>query len=364
MDVSKLNKSDNSFQGDIQVHSASDNPGERPRRRLLRTLFRNGPVVLFYHGVEERIRDPRVQSVHLPFSVFEQHISYLRKHFEIISLGDLLESFTQGYSLEPNQIVLTFDDGYKNNLTVVSPFLTSLNVPFSVFVSTRHISERLRFPTYYVRAALYHCKQKTIRIFDKIIDISTDAKRTAALTSILGNVKRLPHDKVEKMLDEIISILPKDQWSELDALYSSDEPMNWIDVRKLHDKGADVGSHSHDHFIFHDNQSKQEIDHQLMTSKKLISENIGGCDFIAYPNGSKRDIFPGALARVIESKYLLGFTTIPGEISPELNPYLLPRIGASLFNMQHFKLRIHTCFRHNKKYYQWLAMQTRHTGSS
>src|SRR5215831_4482261 len=55
-------------------------------------LFRRrsqGPTVLFYHGVEERISDPIVQGMHFPIGLFEKQIRFLRREREVISLDGL-----------------------------------------------------------------------------------------------------------------------------------------------------------------------------------------------------------------------------------------------------------------------------------
>ena len=78
--------------------------------------WKSGPTVLFYHGVEEKIVDPRIQTLHLELAAFEKQIGYLRKHFDIVSIDDLCDGVTGGKKLPPSMVVLTFDDGYRNNL--------------------------------------------------------------------------------------------------------------------------------------------------------------------------------------------------------------------------------------------------------
>ena len=113
-----------------------------------------GAKVLFYHGVEKEIKDPFVQSLHMTFKNFEKQILYLKKEYEIISIEDIHDSIYDHRKLSNKHVALTFDDGYKNNLDIVFPFLSSLNIPFSIFISTKHIETGMRFPTYIIRAAL------------------------------------------------------------------------------------------------------------------------------------------------------------------------------------------------------------------
>ena len=251
---------------------------------ILRKL-KAGPIVLFYHGVEEQIVDSRVQSLHLPFKHFEEHIAYLHQHFDIISLDYLYDCLSNGYKIDPSQVVITFDDGYKNNLNVVAPYLDALDIPFAVFVSTRHITEGLRFPTYYLRASIFYSRHKHAKILNEKFDISTRARKRTALNVISKKLKSSPQRITNQIVEDLIDLIPPDKWLELNHLFSSDEPMNWSEVKRLHDRGAIIGSHCHDHFVLHNKQSMEEIGDQLQTSKALIQEHLGECKYIAYPNG-------------------------------------------------------------------------------
>jgi len=331
------------------IHRAAQAPGIYSIIRKLKA----GPTVLFYHGVEEQIIDSRVQAIHLPLQYFENQVAYLRKHFDIISLDYFYDCISSGRKMDPSQIILTFDDGYKNNLYIVAPYLEIHKVPFAVFVSTRHITEGRRFPTYYLRASVFYSAEKRVKILNEEFDISAHAGKLSAISVISKKLKCSPQKIAAQIVEELIALLPNDKWSELNHRFSSDEPMNWAEVKQLHDRGAVIGSHCHDHFILHNKQSMEDIEVQLLTSKALIQEHVGECKYIAYPNGGMNDIFPDAVARVRANQYLAGFTTIAGETETETSPYILPRIGADIANMRHFKFAINTCFRHNRDYRKW-----------
>jgi peptidoglycan/xylan/chitin deacetylase (PgdA/CDA1 family) len=312
-----------------------------------------GPTILFYHGVEERLVDPRVQTLHLPMEHFEKHIGYLRRHFDIVSLDHISDCLSRGHKLDPSQVVLTFDDGYKNNLNVVAPYLQSYDIPFCVFVSTRHISEGLRFPTYYLRASILYCKQRYVRVLDDEFDISTEDRKAIALNAISRKLKSSPQEYAAQIIEDLVSLLSTDHWLELNHLFASDEPMNWTEVGKLNDLGAAIGSHCHDHIILHNKQNMEEIEHQLQTSKALIQKYVGECKYIAYPNGGPNDIFGSALSDVKAKQYLAGLTTVVGEVEPDTNPYALPRVGTSTQDMNQFIFTVNTSFRHNKSFRKW-----------
>lgn len=319
---------------------------------MLRRM-KSGPTVLFYHGVEREIIDPRIQSLHLEASVFEKQIDYLRKHFEIVSIEDLCSAIHAGEPLHGSMVVLTFDDGYRNNLEIVAPHLASLGLPFSVFVSTRHIDEGLRFPTYYLRASVLNTSHRRIKVLDREFDVDTDDHRRRTMLEISRYLKMSKLQVVSQVVEDLKSLLPQGQWDELNDRFSSDAPMDWTELRSLRNSGAVIGSHCHDHFLLHDGQSLDEIERQLSVSKQLLDTHIGDCDYIAYPNGTTRDIFSEALSLVAQQGYKAGLTTVSGEVEPGIPSLLLPRIGASTPDFDHFRFIVNTSFRHNRINRRW-----------
>jgi hypothetical protein len=316
--------------------------------------FRSGAVVLYYHGVEPEILDSRVQEIHLPFELFEKHIDYLRKNFDIISLPYLLDCLKNGYRLEPLSALITFDDGYKNNLDVVWPFLSSYEIPFALFISTHHVDGGLRFPTYYLRAALFYTERERVDIksLNKSYDLRSREKRMLAKNQLEVLLKRAPQPLVRQIIEEISTLIPEDRWREIDEAFHSDEPMTWEDVLKLAAGGVTIGSHCHDHFILHGQQSRSEITYQIQTSKKLIEQKVGNCAYISYPEGGSRFLDPSIIPVVQENQYELGFTSVGGEILDGQNRFILPRLGIPS-RLDHFIFNLNTSFRFNRQFERW-----------
>ena len=297
-------------------------------------LFRlrsRGPTVLFYHGVEEHIIDPEVQNLHMSLRVFERQIAFLRNEREVISIDDLYECITNGKSLNCKHVVVTFDDGYKNNLRIVAPLLRAWNLPFTIFVSTRHISERRRFPMYCIRAATLYTKRPCFHLksIQKSFDLTTHEKRLAAARAITERAKKAPLELVEHITTECMSQLASDEWAELNARFSSDEPMSWEDVVRTTSMGATIGSHCHDHCILHSNQPEREVHLQLAISKAAVETNVADCEYMAYPNGTTSDISGIAYSSAKSAQFRMAFTTIVGEVTQDVDCFLAPRIFAA-----------------------------------
>lgn len=320
---------------------------------LIRKLNK-GPLVLVYHGVEKELINPRVQTLHIPLPTFEQQMDFLRRSRQVISMDDLYSCFFHNHPLDPSHILITFDDGYKNNRSLAAPLLESLGFPFSVFISTRHVEERRRFPIYRLRAALHYAENKklAVRCLDTTFDLDTKAQRGRALEAISGVLKTSPRRLVESIVQDVTGSISEARWLEIDHLFSSEEPMDWGDIRQLSDRGVTIGSHCHDHFILNASQEPAEIEYQLSTSKRLIEQNAGRCSYIAYPNGGKEDITPGALRMVRDNRYLLGFTSVKGVIRDGVHPFLLARVFAP-DDLDRFKFRVKNACLYHPRYSRW-----------
>lgn len=96
---------------------------------------KKGPkaVVLLYHRVSALAHDPLMLTV-TPAHFYE-HLKELKKHFEIISTGELLARL-MNHGLNGTELAITFDDGYRDNMTEALPIAEKYEVPFTVFVAT------------------------------------------------------------------------------------------------------------------------------------------------------------------------------------------------------------------------------------
>ena len=98
---------------------------------LWRFFFaRHGVRILAYHGVEP------IQSSPLSVSVdnFEAQIAYLARHNDIIDFDTFAKWRRGEYTSSKPMVVLTFDDGFRNNLTFAAPILRKYEAPATFFV--------------------------------------------------------------------------------------------------------------------------------------------------------------------------------------------------------------------------------------
>ena len=104
---------------------------------------KTGAPVLMYHAVgpEEGADWPR--TLIMKPELFEAHLKYLKEQgYTIVTVAELAERLQQGKSVD-KYVALSFDDGYKNNHSVVLPLLQKYDAKGSFFVINRDIGDEL-----------------------------------------------------------------------------------------------------------------------------------------------------------------------------------------------------------------------------
>ena len=100
-------------------------------------------VVLMYH----KINDVLGNSVTLPVSLFEEQMEQLGElGYRPVPLADVLAYYLEGVPLPPRAVLITFDDGYLDNLENAAPVLRRLGYPAVLFVPIGYLGEVAPLP--------------------------------------------------------------------------------------------------------------------------------------------------------------------------------------------------------------------------
>jgi peptidoglycan/xylan/chitin deacetylase (PgdA/CDA1 family) len=104
--------------------------------RLAAWFNRKQVMILCYHCVTPRpdliAADP--WKMFLDAASFHRQADFLREKYNVISLSEYLKARRENRPLPPYSVILTFDDGKRNFLTVIAPYLTRLELPATTFV--------------------------------------------------------------------------------------------------------------------------------------------------------------------------------------------------------------------------------------
>ncbi len=100
-------------------------------------------IFLCYHGVTERpTRAPEdSKALQVNRRKLAAHLDVLARRYHPISLGDYLTARDTGQRLRDYSVILTFDDGFRNFLTVAAPLLVERNIPATVFLITDKVAQ-------------------------------------------------------------------------------------------------------------------------------------------------------------------------------------------------------------------------------
>lgn len=310
-------------------------------------MINRTPRVLFYHGVDN-IVNQEVEASSFAIDIFKKQINYLRKYYEIISLDELYKRCLKK-TFTNREIVLTFDDGYANNLYTVVPILKQYDIPFSVFVSTEHIETGEYYPTSIARIIILGSSLKILsvpilKLYD--LDISDIKIKREIYIFISKELKSRPLAEVRTIVEQLKNNLEESEYIELQNKYKSDRPMTWDEVIQLANMGVTIGSHCKYHMICHENQALSDMKEQIVDSKKIIEEKIKAeCKYFAFPNG---DYTLQSISYLYDAGYIWGFSTSKSQaIKNRTQTMVVPRIGVPL-NFDTFKIVVNLFPKKNK----------------
>ncbi|HVP74260.1 MAG TPA: polysaccharide deacetylase family protein [Phycisphaerales bacterium] len=100
------------------------------------------PLILLYHSISDPSRDPWGVRVHPEH--FAAHMRVIAAHCTPMRLRDV-DAALKADRVPPRSVVVTFDDGYIDNLMVAKPFLERAGIPGTVFVASGYVGSGQEF---------------------------------------------------------------------------------------------------------------------------------------------------------------------------------------------------------------------------
>jgi peptidoglycan/xylan/chitin deacetylase (PgdA/CDA1 family) len=110
--------------------------------RYVKAKFVSNAVILQYHRVSESDIDPFGLCTK-PWH-FEEHLQALKDHACPIGIDELSRACHEGH-IPDRAVVVTFDDGYLDNLINAKPLLVRFHIPATVFIATGYIGQSRGF---------------------------------------------------------------------------------------------------------------------------------------------------------------------------------------------------------------------------
>jgi peptidoglycan/xylan/chitin deacetylase (PgdA/CDA1 family) len=299
--------------------------------RLARWLTRGKVTIAMYHGFTAAASHHGIENheqKHLPQAEFEWQLAFLRAHYTVVPLADVVRATATGRPLPRHAAVITIDDGYRSVYRVAYPVLKRLGLPASVYLATEFVDECRFLWTDRVEYAVNRAKATSLSltIAGKAVHLSLDGleSRKAADRALRSRIKTLPQAK----RDAAVEAVERAAGCSVADTAQSDlyEPMAWSEAAEMQRSGLiTFGSHTHTHVIL----SRCEAGHvarELRTSKALIEDRLGvPCDEFCYPNGRRGD-FSAATGDLVRAHgFACALTTVYGMNGRGADPFELKR---------------------------------------
>lgn len=267
-------------------------------------------TVLNYHRVTtpEEAAETDEETVDTTPERLDRQLGILRRHFTLVSLNDLL-SHLDGHPLAPNPALVTFDDGYRDNLHTGLPILQRHGVRATFFVATRYVGERRLFWWDRVSWIVKHARRRRFPLERPgPLDVDIDRGVHDAERQLHRIIKDTPGLDLEDFLQSLAWAADA-PWSDaVEAELVQRHVMTWDDVRALRRAGMDIGSHTRTHRVLQTVPNEQLAD-ELAGSRSDLEAQLGEPILtVAYPVGRPVAKIPAIRAAVVEAGYRLGFS--------------------------------------------------------
>lgn len=276
---------------------------------------RDDLLVLNYHGVvAENRRGAVTFGYHNTASLaeFESQLRLLKRYFNPVSAARVQAWACREALLPPHPVLLTFDDGYRNNFTYAAPLLKQYAVPAIIFLSTAYIGgDRLLWPNEIVES-VRHWPRDYFPHPNGKDSVALGAQRERVAQQLCEEAKRFPMPHVFDYLAELrrdVVIPAQVRHSYLHAF------LTWEQVRELHRDGMEFGSHTVEHVIC-TGCASDHLRRELADSKHRIEAELQApCTSFAYPNGSHLDWAPWVAEMLRQVGYRCAYW-LPDDFQP------------------------------------------------
>lgn len=262
--------------------------------------------ILVYHRVNDE-QDAFFPAI--PTRVFAEQMDYLAHDWNLCGLEDAIERIKRR-EVRDNTVVVTFDDGYRDNYANAFPILKKLSIPATIFLATDAIgSGRLLW-----HDRVFSAFRSTRALFfenfvnrSRRYSLATLPERVAAQHETLEFLWSVNDGERARWIDHLVEALEVEDLTEKPGLM-----LSWEDVKVMHEGGVSFGSHTVTHPIL----SKQSIDRareEIDASKSTIEAKLQvPVRTFAYPFGKEAHFSEAIKGILKEAGYTCAVTTLFG----------------------------------------------------
>lgn len=300
-------------------------------------VLRRRAVVLMYHRVltlEERSKAGSHHAVAVDSRTFAWQMALLKRRFNVLSVEEFARCLEERVPFPRSSCLITFDDGWRDNLSNALPILRRHALPALIFLPMNYIGTTRVF----WQEALMHLLARIIvhvraqpsrrRAFERLLE-------PAGLRDVLGIdapdprpaiVTRLAAEKRARAsyLRDLPAALARELGASIEELAATDGFMGWGDVQEMAAHGIAFGSHGAEHLLMTEVPAA-EARADIRASKAMFDARINHpVPTFSYPNGYHT---PEIVEAVRRCGYRLAFGTRRGFVSSADDRFTIARLN-------------------------------------
>lgn len=283
---------------------------------------------------------------------FAEHLQILRDRCRPISLRHLTTDLVRGH-LDTRSVVVTFDDGYRDNLINARPLLERYDIPATMFI----VGEAIGRGTEFWWDQLHHLflgdhplpeslqlelagRNRSWRISDQESGLGVPPRwtRPRLHRTLWHELRMLPAS--ERF--EVIGILR--EWAEQPLAVRPDrQVMSEAELLDLASgSNIEIGAHTATHPRMSALDPAEQLA-EVQRGKARLEEILGTrVTSFSYPFGGTFDVSRASVAAVREAGFVRACTMRNAMVRPRTNLLRLPRLYVGNWSGEEFERRMHS----------------------
>lgn len=275
-----------------------------------------------YHRVlppDRRAQSFSTSAIVVTPTTFDRHLRFLKKYFRPLSATELLEYLRAGRALPSRSCLITFDDGWHDNLLHAAPVLRQHGFPSLIFVATDHVGLQGGFWQERMARLIYlgYIHRRLLDPVFRQLDAAnlehlSEAEARPAIRAVIDEIKNKRVRDAERIVEELEISLAEHLPSNDLHQSGEDQFLTWDQMRVLQETSmVEFGSHACSHAPL-TSLPVENASEELRRSKAVLEATLNReVRYFAYPNG---DCNANVEALVRAAGYQLAFTTKHGAV--------------------------------------------------
>ncbi|GHV43971.1 hypothetical protein AGMMS49546_27110 [Spirochaetia bacterium] len=207
------------------------------------------------------------------------------KLYEFISLDDFFVLSHSSQKLKKKFIIMTFDDGYRDNYEYALPIFDEMHIPFTVYI-TNSFPDKTAFLWWYVLEDILQQNEQIILANRERFDCRTKEEKEKIFLYLRQLVLGLNQESLIEEFKNLFYNYKIDY-----ALYTDNLCLSWDMIKEMSISDyCTIAAHTMNHKALN-KLTEDQLCHEIIHGKKCLEENIGKTiNHFAYPFGTFNEV--------------------------------------------------------------------------